>query len=167
MNSGFQGDYFGPTHPGGCFLLVDSRGNIKADRQVRLDIEGYETWLCEYLGEYLRLQRRYPNAGASRKLTIPLEGTRIGSAQPAVACKANCRVSQTRSSEIPLFPHGTVNSHSVCPKASTLTETKSSKFSSPQACLTIRRDLRKSGRHSTLWDRRACGWPRGLMRLLT
>lgn len=57
--------------PEGCFLWVDSRGDIIGDRQVRHDLADRETWFCEYQGQHLHLQRIYPNAGAPRNLTIP------------------------------------------------------------------------------------------------
>lgn len=54
----------------GCFLFVDPKGNISGDRLVRLDIDGYETWSCEYTGNHVTLRRLHPNDAAPVKLPL-------------------------------------------------------------------------------------------------
>lgn len=54
----------------GCFLWIDPKGNILGDRLVRLDIDGYETWSCEYTGNHVSLRRLHPNDGAPVKLPL-------------------------------------------------------------------------------------------------
>ena len=54
----------------GCFLFVDPKGNISGDRLVRLDIDGYETWSCEYTGNHVTLRRLHPNDSAPVKLPL-------------------------------------------------------------------------------------------------
>jgi len=73
MNSVQTDSTEGARHPGGCFLWVHSSGEIVGERELRHDHADYETWLCEYWGQYLRVQRLYPNAGGPRNLTIPPE----------------------------------------------------------------------------------------------
>jgi hypothetical protein len=49
---------------------VDGHGDIVADRRIRQDVGKYQTWSCEYVGEYLHLQQVYPYIGEPRRLAI-------------------------------------------------------------------------------------------------
>jgi hypothetical protein len=60
-----------PQRPRGCFLIVDSAGNVVADRLVRWDFESHETWLCEYFGDRLILRRLNTEDAESVKLHVP------------------------------------------------------------------------------------------------
>lgn len=71
MNNGLQSDSTEQgRRPDGCFLWVDSSGKIVGDRQPRHDLEGYQTWFSEYLGQYLGVQRLYPSGGPLEKLKV-------------------------------------------------------------------------------------------------
>src|SRR6266446_5671733 len=52
------------------FLSVDAHGDIVADRRIRQDVPKYETWSCEYVGEYLDVRKVYPYIGEPRRLAI-------------------------------------------------------------------------------------------------
>jgi hypothetical protein len=53
-----------------CYLTIDRTGAIKADRMLRLDFAGFETWKYEFLDGDFRVRRVYPNRGGSTKLPI-------------------------------------------------------------------------------------------------
>ena len=72
MNNGLQSDSTEQgRRPDGCFLSVDSSGNIVGNRQLRHDLVGYQTWFSEYLGQHLVVQRLYPSGGPLKKLRFP------------------------------------------------------------------------------------------------